>query len=452
MEEAEARVWEPRFLALAAMEFWERFALAGIKSLLVLILMDHVLIGDLSRILGATTAQAASTALFGPVSLTGLASQIYGYSSALVYLAMPIGGLLGDVTGSRRAMVIGGGAGMLLGLALMLSERTFLIGLVPFAIGGGILKGNLSAQVATLFGDEAQRRRGYAYYLGFLNGGVICGPLICGSLAVLAGPVYAIMAAAAAVGIGLALYGRTSRHLPNEREVAREAGSRQKLSPAAAVLLGVAIVAVYLCFCAYDQLANVFLMWARNRVDLRMGNWAMPVAWLLSLDGVLTLLLIACSQLAFSALDRRGARIKPLTQIAMGGAACAAGYLVLAAADAISSGGAVGLGWAVGYLLLVDLAIVLVWPSGLSLIAAVAPRRQTGFWMGLFYLHGFFSGLWVGFSGVYYDRMSSWWFWLLQASVAGTGAFLILIFSRALLATVGRNQATITSALAKAPA
>ena len=35
-----------RFLVLAAMEFWERFAMSGMKSLLVLILVDHVLAPD----------------------------------------------------------------------------------------------------------------------------------------------------------------------------------------------------------------------------------------------------------------------------------------------------------------------------------------------------------------------------------------------------------------------
>jgi POT family proton-dependent oligopeptide transporter len=445
------RILNSSFLALAAMEFWERFALSGIKSLLVLILVDHVLAGDLSRVAGASALRQASAALFGPVSITGLASQLYGYSSALIYLAIPIGGLIGDLIGSRRVMVVSGGVGMLLGLVIMLSERTFLIGLVPFAIGGGLLKGNLSAQVGMLFMDEAQRRRGYAFYLGFLNAGVICGPLVCGALAAFAGPIYGIGAAAGAVAVGLALYASTSHSMPVAQADSRDRRSRHGAG-AAVMLLIVALGAIYLCFCAYDQLGNVFLVWARNRIDLNVAGWTMPVAWFLSMDGVFTLALIAASQLAFGALEQRGVRIGALSQIMAGGMACSAGYLILALGSATSGGAPLGLPWALGYLLLIDVAIVLIWPSGLSLIAGVAPRPLTGFWMGLFYLHGFFSSLWVGFSGVYYERIATTHFWLLHAAVAGAGALLVLLAGMPLMSAIRARQAITTSACSKARA
>jgi POT family proton-dependent oligopeptide transporter len=67
------------------MEFWERFAMAGVKSLLVLMLVDQVLAGDLVRVAGATTLHR----LLGPVSTTGFASQLYGCANALIYLSIP---------------------------------------------------------------------------------------------------------------------------------------------------------------------------------------------------------------------------------------------------------------------------------------------------------------------------------------------------------------------------
>jgi len=439
------KLWSPRFLALAAMEFWERFAMSGMKSLLVLILVDHVLVGDLSRVLGATAIRDTSEALFGQVSTTGLASQLYGYANALIYLAVPIGGLVGDLLGSRRRMVGIGGALMLIGLALMLVDSSFLIGLIPFAIGTGLLKGNLSAQVGLLFRNEAQRRRGYAVYLGFLNAGIICGPLTCGALAVFAGPPYAIGAAALALAIGLVFYARSGIEV-NAVETA-EASTVSRVDPlAATALLIVALIAVYLCYSAYDQLSNIFLVWARGHVDLRLGGWAMPVAWFLSLDGAFTLGLIALSQWGMRALERRGIAIDAVTQILLGSLLCALGYLVLAIGVATSGGAALSLAWALCYLLLIDAAIVLVWPSGLSLIAGIAPGRLVGLWMGLFYLHGFFASLWVGFSGVFYERMATGQFWLLHAGVAGAGALLMLAAGLPLLRATRNRQATTTSA------
>lgn len=441
---ADDGIMHRRFLALAATEFWERFAMSGMKSLLVLLLVDHVLAGDLSQVLGAAAIRDASAALFGRVSTTGLASQLYGYANALIYLTIPLGGLAGDLVGSRRKMVASGGALMLLGLTLMLSERSFLIGLIPFAIGTGLLKGNLSAQVGLLFRDEAQRRRGYALYLGFLNAGIICGPLVCGSLAVFAGPAYAIAAAICALAIGLVFYARSGSEAGSTG--AEAAPATAGITPiAATALLIVALTAVYLCYSAYDQLNNIFLVWARVHVDLRLGGWTMPVAWFASLDGAFTLALIVVSQVATRTLERCGIAISAVTQILFGGLFCASGYLLLAIGAATSGDAALSLPWALGYLLLIDAAIVLIWPSGLSLIAGIAPGRLVGFWMGLFYLHGFFASLWVGFSGVFYERMAIGHFWLLHAGVAASGALLMLLAGVPLMRAV-RRQAITTSA------
>ena len=445
----EGRIFTRRFLSLAAMEFLERFAVSGIKSLLVLMLADRLLVGDLSRIVGATVLRQASSAMFGPVSTTGLASQLYGYANALIYLAVPIGGLIGDVMASRRAMVAIGGLGMLGGLTMMLSEPTFLIGLIPFAVGAGLLKGNLSAQVGLLFHDEAQRRRGYTAYLGFLNAGAICGPLTCGALAAFAGPDYAIGAAAAAIALGLVLYTVTGRDTVEADAPTMPAGTSLGSAQATALLV-VALAAVYLVYSAYDQLGNIFLIWARERTDRQILGWTMPVAWFIALDGVFTLALIGGSGLISRLFARRGIRSGSLTQIFLGGLLCATGYLVLALGDAVSHGAPLALPWALVYLLLVDGAIVLIWPSALSLIAGAAPRRLVGLWMGLFYLHGFVSSLWAGFSGVYYDRLASPHFWLLHAAVAGSGALLILVAGPPLTRRI--RQANSTCAWANASA
>jgi POT family proton-dependent oligopeptide transporter len=439
------RLLSAGFLSLATMEFLERFAVSGVKSLLVLIFLDRVLVGDVSRVVGATAFSETSAAMFGPLSATGLASQLYGYANALIYLAIPIGGLIGDVVGNRRAMVAAGGVGMLLGLTLMLGDPTFLVGLVPFTIGAGVLKGNLSAQLGALFQDEAQRRRGYAVYLGFLNAGVICGPLVCGALAAFAGQDYAIGAAAIAVALGLAIYAVTGRTAPAIRTLAASTVSSEGPARSTALLV-VALAAVYLCYSAYDQLGNIFLVWARTRADRHVFGLTMPVAWFLSLDGVFTLALIAVSQVASRALQRRGIRIGAVTQIFLGGMLCSAGYLVLALGDATSGGAPLALPWTLAYLILIDGAIVLIWPSALSLIAGTAPRHLVGFWMGLFYLHGVFASLWAGFSGVFYERIPSPQFWLLHAAVAGASALLILVAAPPLIRAARRRQAITTSA------
>jgi proton-dependent oligopeptide transporter, POT family len=437
-------IFDRPFLGVAMMEFWERFAMAGVKSLLVMILADHVLAGNLSEIAGAPSLHRLFDAWFGSLSRTGMASQIYGYANALLYASILLGGLAGDLILGRRGAVFLGGAAMCAGLALMLKPLTFLPGLALFAMGAGMVKGNLSAQLGGLFATEMERQRGYAVYLGFLNAGVVCGPLVCGTLMVTAGWQYAIGAAEVALVIGLSGYAMALQTAPAPTHSATthsrggEAGMRE------AGVLVTAILSVYCSYAAYDQLGDAFLLWARTRIDLRMGGWSMPVSWFLSLDGLFTLGCILGWQALAPRLARRGIRLDAVTQILLGSLFCAAGYLILAAV-ASAEQPSVSLGPAIAYLLFVDVAIVLIWPSGLSLIASIAPPRRVGFWMGLFYLHGFFASLWVGISGSYFGQIPDRYFWFLHAMVAGAGAIL------ALLAAVLRSwrpapQAIITSA------
>ncbi|WP_158013954.1 MFS transporter [Sphingomonas sanxanigenens] len=416
------------FLALAGTEFWERFALAGVKSMLTLVLIDHVV--GRADVFGSGAAERALEGWFGPLSAAGFASQIYGMANALLYLSVPLGGLLGDrVAGPRGAVYLGGGA-MVAGLLLMPTRLFFLPGLILFATGAGTLKGNLSTVVGTLFNDDAARRRGFACYLGVLNAGVICGPFVCGALAVVGGWRWSMMAAAVAVSIGLAGYHLAARRIavaaPAKRSPAPSpADARDPAGAGDLARVVAALLAVFLCFGAYEQIGNMFLVWARTQVALEAFGWRLPVPWLLSLDGLFTLALVPLTQIGLKALARRGLALGALGQIALGCAACALGNLVLAASATIGTG-AVPIVAPLAYLLLIDVAIVLVWPAGLSLVTASAPARFTGLWVGIFYLHGFFANLWVGFGGAFYERMAPAQFWALHALLAAAGAGVAL--------------------------
>ena len=418
------------FLPLAATEFWERFALAGLKSMLTLVLIDHVV--GRADVFGSRAIERLLEAILGPLSPAAFGSQIYGIANALLYLSVPLGGLLGDRIAGRRGAVYLGGAAMVAGLLLMPTRLLFLPGLVLFAAGAGTLKGNLSIVVGSLFTDDAARRRGFAFYLGFLNAGVICGPFVCGALAVLAGWRWSMATAAIAVAAGLAGYHVAIRRLAVQADpAAGPAGPAPLAERQARTGRGdlprvvAALLAIFLCFGAYEQIGNMFLLWARNAVAMDALGWRLPVPWLLSLDGLFTLALVPITQIALEAMARRGFGIGALGQIALGCGACALGNLVLAVA-AWTSTGPISLAAPLAYLLLVDLAIVLVWPAGLSLVTEHAPARFTGLWVGIFYLHGFFANLWVGFGGAWYERMTPAHFWSLHAVLAAGGAAVAL--------------------------
>lgn len=435
----------PRMLALglSTTEACERFADAGMKSLLTLALTDHILVAGPDAVWGQSAVRALCFAAMGPLSTVGQASVLYGICLALFYLSILAGGVLGDAVASRSNVIFAGGAMMIVGLTMLAGTRLAFPGLVLFAAGAGSLKGNLAAQVGQMFRSDSERHGGYAQYLAFLNAGVVGGPLVCGAAALALGWASGVLVAASGIGVGLTIYAGVCRGTGSLAPRTSPAPAGRESARTLPLLL-VATVAIFLCFAAYMQLYNIVLVWARDRAVLRIGGWALPPAWLLSLDGAFTILLIPIAEWGFRLAARRGWVLGPLMRIATGCALCAAGYGLLAVCDA--QDGAFRTGYLLGYLLLVDAAVVLVWPTGLSLISALAPPRLVGLLIGVFYLHGFFGSLCSGVIGAYYDRLALWRFWLMHAAIAASGAALLAVLAGPLSRHARGPQATTTSA------
>jgi POT family proton-dependent oligopeptide transporter len=182
---------EPRALAyLAFTEAWERFSYYGMTALLVLYMSKSLLLpGHVENIRGFSAFRAGIEGVFGPLSTAALASQIYGLYTGFIYFTPVLGGWIADRwIGSRKAVVLGA---LLMsgGHIAMAFDASFLLALTLLIVGCGLLKGNISNQVGSLYpeNDGAARTRGYAIYSFGINVGAVAGPLLCGLLAQLYG-------------------------------------------------------------------------------------------------------------------------------------------------------------------------------------------------------------------------------------------------------------------------
>ena len=121
----------------------------------------------------------------------------------------------------------------------------------------------------------------------------------------------------------------------------------------------------------------------------------------------------------------------------MGVALAATAPLLLALASSIvaSTGQRVGLGWAIAFELVNDLAFANVLPIGLALYSRVAPKSLTGMLIGVFYLHLFAANLGVGWLGGLLEKMSGTAFWSLHAAIIFVAGALMLVVRF----TVGRS-------------
>src|SRR3954464_434817 len=153
----------PRGLAtLFFTEMWERFSYYGMRTILILFMVDQVRGG-----LGWNDKKAGA---------------VYGLYTAMVYLMCLGGGWVADrITGQRRAVLIGGifiSAGEF--CLVVPSEASFYLGLVLLMFGTGLLKGNVSTIVGQLYAKGDPRRdSGFSIFYMGINIGALISPIIC---------------------------------------------------------------------------------------------------------------------------------------------------------------------------------------------------------------------------------------------------------------------------------
>ena len=72
---------------------WERFSYYGMRALLVLYMVKYAFQPERAQeIIGFATLKAGLEALFGPLDMQPLSSQVYGLYTGLVYFTPILGG------------------------------------------------------------------------------------------------------------------------------------------------------------------------------------------------------------------------------------------------------------------------------------------------------------------------------------------------------------------------
>ncbi|MGZ3404518.1 MAG: peptide MFS transporter, partial [Phenylobacterium sp.] len=290
----------PKGLAFISFtEAWERFSYYGMTTLLVLYMTKQLLLpGHVEHVAGIDAARALLTATYGGgkvMTVVALASAIYGFYSSTVYLTPILGGLLADYVLGRTKTVILGACLMAAGHFLMAFDQSFLVALICLMLGAGCLKGNLATQVGALYGETDNRRADafQIFYIG-INGGVIFGPLVTGTLGEKVAWHYGFGAAGVGMLISLVVYLIGRRHLPPDaprgaevRRVAKASAKPMTTREWQVVLLLVLLLPVLaLSIVGNNQIFNAYLLWADANVDLHLFGVPVLVTWLVSVDSI----------------------------------------------------------------------------------------------------------------------------------------------------------------------
>ena len=424
----------PRGLAyLAFTEAWERFSYYGMSSLLVLYMVNQLLLpGHVEHVAGFAGFRGLIEGTFGPLSTQALASQIFGLYSGFVYFTPVLGGWLGDRIGQRSAVVLGA-LSMSGGHLAMAFDQSFLLALLLLVIGSGLLKGNISAQVGSVYPaeDEARRTRGFAIFSTGINFGAVAGPLLCGFLATRYGWHVGFGTAAIFMLGALATYLSGYRYLP--ARVGRASVSKDPLTnderKVVAALVVVMAITVF-AYIAYYQLANVLPVWLQQHGDMNAWGFDVPIPWYLSIDPLFSILTVPLLFALWRWQGRASGREpSEIWKIGTGSFICAGANLVLVTAIALS-GDRVLWVWPFLYCAIQGVAFMYFWPSLLALVSRTAPPKINALMMGVAFLTLFVANNLIGWIGTFYEQMTPISFWALHAGIGATGGLVAFLFGR----------------------
>ena len=427
----------PRGLTfLFTTEMWERFSYYGMRSLLVLYMTKYLLLpAHAGGAVGLVGLKGVLEAVFGPLDVQPLSSQIYGLYTALVYLTPVFGGLLADrVLGQRRTVILGAVL-MAIGHFMMAVEQLFLVALLALIFGNGAFKPNISTQVGGLYAPgDLRRDRAYSVFYVGINLGAFLAPLVCGTLGEEVGWHYGFAAAGVGMLIGLSIYLYALPHLPPDaltKTTAAHAERRplEREEWRAVIALLVLFVPTTLFWACYEQIGNTTILWIDSNVDRGIGLFGLhtqiPTTWFLAFNPFMIFAFTPFVVALWARQAERGSEPSTVTKMALGCFGVTAANVIYAFAAFHAGGGEASWLWVLAAVAVVTVGELYLSPVGLSLVTKVAPVGILSMMMGVWLATSFTGGFLAGWLGSFWSRMEKPEFFLIIAAIAALAGLII---------------------------
>jgi POT family proton-dependent oligopeptide transporter len=437
----------PKGLAfLFATEMWERFSYYGMRALLVLYMVKHLLQPERAEtVIGYGALKGALEFIFGPLGVQPLSSHIYGLYTAFVYLTPVLGGLIADRLLGRRRTVIAGAVLMAVGHFMMAFEPLFLFALFMLILGNGAFKPNISAQVGSLYapGDPRRDRAFSIFYVG-INIGAFFSPLVCGTLGETYGWHYGFASAGIGMLIATAFYAAGWPTLPQDTPPLAADGradgppkrplDRDEWRRIGALALLFLPVALF--WATYEQQGNTIALFADTHTDrtlnLLLWQGQIPVTWFQAFNPFMIFAFTPLVIALWAWQARRGSEPSTVVKMALGCFGVTLANLALVVAVWYAGPGQASWLWLFLYFVIITIGELYLSPIGLSFVTKVAPGRlistMMGIWLASIFVGNFISG-WLG---SFWSAMDKGQFFLMIAAIAGVAGLVILAFDRPL--------------------
>ncbi len=423
---------------LAFTEMWERFSFYGMSALLTLYMVKELLPLHADKVIGLATLRHGLS-FNGPMSDVAFASIIYGWYAGLVYFTPIIGGWVADrLLGPKRTVLIGVLL-MAAGHAAMSFYESFVLALALLIMGSGFLKGNISAQVGTLYPreDESRRSQGYTIFATGINIGAASGPVTTGLVAAIWGFHAGFAVAAVLMLVAMVGYIMGQRHLPDFKAVSAERPKAPPLTAAERRRVAVLIFVIALTFPAeitYPMVWSIGILWVDQWVNLATPLGTVPSSWFAGMDSFGSILAAPILVALWNWQAKRGAEPANVTKQGIGTAIVAFAALLFAFANfGVTEPHGVSAFWAIAGWLIMGLGWMYYWPTTMAIVSKAAPPRVASTLMGVAFLSPFAAHVTAGWVGSYFDAMSPSAFWTLDAAIGAVGAAVILLLRKPLI-------------------
>jgi POT family proton-dependent oligopeptide transporter len=429
---------------LAGTELWDRISFHGMQAMLVLYMTGDLLVHPerMARIIGFGAYRSAVESMTGPLTDVALATQTFGFYLAFVTGLPLLGGWLGDKIMGRKLAVALGASLMTAGHFLMAFDATFLAALIFLMTGAGMLRGNLSAQIKSLYpGDDPRQTAAFQYYYMAISVGAFIAPIVTGGVAALYGWHVGFGVAGLGMLVGLITYLTGVKHLPESRAGRARPNSRRRtpLTPnqrkrVAGLLLLWPISVLF--WIAQSQVWNIYNVWVRDHIDMNLGGFAVPVPWLQSLDGLAPAVGTPLVLWFWAALARRKREPDEFGKMAIGMILFGLAVTLLACSPVTARGPIL---LPVAFHLVSNLGWIWFAPVTAAVYGTRSPESWRGTLVGIDALSVAAASLISGRMGALYEQISPSMFWLLNACFCFGGAAILMasapIFRRLIAST-----------------
>lgn len=451
-------------------ELWERYSFYGLQGILSFYLLYSLSEGGLN------------------VS-PGIAASIVGTYGGGVYLAQLVGAWCGDRLLSPRYMVLYGAVIIMVGhLALAFTGGLggLSVGLALIVLGTGALKTNITSIVGFMVDGRPQQERdvSFSYFYMAINVGAVLGPLTTGWVQNQYGFHWGFGLAAVGMAGALIQYIASWKSLPERASVLNKPLPRsgfptlvgivvvalavvalavwsgllraENLATATTLLALVAAAGYFLSMLTSSSVSSaekrrvtaylpLFLLsgiyfgllfqkftavsiLVTERVDLHIGNWEFPVAWVTTvspLAGVLATPLIAK---IWSAMGSR--QPSAVTKFGIGLLQVGFAYLFMLAVSELTGDAVIPLVLVLLFMVIAGSSEVFVGPIGLSLSTRIGPTSFRAQMVGLNFLTLALGSSLSGLLGQLFSAIDSLPYF---AIVSGTGlvcGLLLVVFRK----------------------